>query len=159
MIKSQTHTFFYKWSNIFLLDLKVLINYLINIKIWGCFLRDGVGPLHRAEGNKDRFMHRDIVQHVMLFFAKRNMPRGWNISSKCYWLVPKERNSVSGVAVSKYRLEFHRASLRRTGPSMPKAKNREIKRICSKCWRRNGKKYRNPSLSNWWTPWPAAVGL
>ena len=48
-----------------------------NIMVWGCFSRDGVGPLHRVEGIMDRFVYKDIVEKTMLPFAKRQMPRGW----------------------------------------------------------------------------------
>ena len=48
-----------------------------NIMVWGCFSRDGVGPLHRVEGIMDRFVYKDIVEKTMLPFAKRQMPRVW----------------------------------------------------------------------------------
>lgn len=41
-----------------------------SIMVWGCFTRNGVGPLVRIEGNMDRFMYRDILEKHMLPWAK-----------------------------------------------------------------------------------------
>lgn len=48
-----------------------------NIMVWGCFSRDGVGPLHLIEETMDRFVYRDILKDVMLPHAKDKMCRGW----------------------------------------------------------------------------------
>lgn len=48
-----------------------------NIMVWGCFSRDGVGPLHRIDGIMDKEMYRDILTNVMLPHAKDKMCRGW----------------------------------------------------------------------------------
>lgn len=48
-----------------------------NVMVWGCFSRDGVGPLHRINGIMDRFVYADILGNQMLPHAKDKMKRGW----------------------------------------------------------------------------------
>ena len=48
-----------------------------NVMVWGCFRRDGVGPIHQVTGIMDKEMYKDIINRVMLPHAKRVMPRGW----------------------------------------------------------------------------------
>lgn len=48
-----------------------------NIMVWGCFSRDGVGPIHRIEGIMDQTMYLNIIKTVMLPHAKGKMGRGW----------------------------------------------------------------------------------
>lgn len=48
-----------------------------NVMVWGCFSRDGVGPLHKIDGIMDRFVYADILKNNMLPHAKSKMPRGW----------------------------------------------------------------------------------
>lgn len=48
-----------------------------NVMVWGCFSRDGIGPLHRINGIMDKFMYADILKKHMLPHAKLKMPRGW----------------------------------------------------------------------------------
>jgi hypothetical protein len=129
-----------------------------NIKVWGCFSRDGVGPLHRAEGNTDLFMYKNNVQHTRLPLAKRNIPRGWiyqqDNEQPCNGLVSKEINSDYRLAITKSRPESHRASLGGTGPSMQRPKTVKSKRFFLNAEGRMGK---NTDWSNWWTTCPSAV--
>jgi hypothetical protein len=67
------------------------------------------------------------MQHVMIHFAKQNMPCGWQDNDPkhilpCFRLVPKERKSGYGMTVSKSRPESHRASLGGTSPSKKRPK-------------------------------------
>lgn len=48
-----------------------------NIMVWGCFSRDGVGPIHQIDGIMDRFVYKNIVNSIMLPHAKDKMARGW----------------------------------------------------------------------------------
>lgn len=48
-----------------------------SILVWGAFSWFGIGPLHLIEGNMDRFQYRDILQNVMLPYARGQMPGGW----------------------------------------------------------------------------------
>jgi hypothetical protein len=48
-----------------------------NIMVWGSFSFLGLGPLHRIEGIMDQYQYRDILEKIMLPWAKRKMPRGW----------------------------------------------------------------------------------
>ncbi len=48
-----------------------------NIMVWGCFSRDGIGPIHRVEGIMDQYMYKDIINNKMLPHAKDKLPRGW----------------------------------------------------------------------------------
>lgn len=45
--------------------------------VWGCFSRNGIGPIHKIDGIMDRFMYADIVKNHMLPHGKQKMPRGW----------------------------------------------------------------------------------
>lgn len=45
--------------------------------VWGCFSLSGVGPLHQINGIMDSKMYKDIMETVMLPFAKKNMPKKW----------------------------------------------------------------------------------
>lgn len=48
-----------------------------NIMVWGCFSRDGIGPLHRIQGIMDQEKYKDICKKIMLPHGKDKMPRGW----------------------------------------------------------------------------------
>ncbi|CAH2099189.1 unnamed protein product [Euphydryas editha] len=48
-----------------------------NIKVWGAFSANGIGPLVEIHGNMDAVMYKDILQNHMLPFSKKNLPRGW----------------------------------------------------------------------------------
>lgn len=48
-----------------------------NVMVWGCFSRDGVGPLHRITGIMNQEMYKNICKDIMLPHAKDKMPRGW----------------------------------------------------------------------------------
>ena len=48
-----------------------------NIMVWGCFSRDGTGPLHRIDGIMEQNQYKEIMKNVMLPHAKDVMPRGW----------------------------------------------------------------------------------
>lgn len=48
-----------------------------NVMVWGCFSRDGVGPLIRIEDTMDRFVYKDILENHMLPHARHYMARGW----------------------------------------------------------------------------------
>lgn len=48
-----------------------------NVLVWGCFSRDGVGPLHRINGIMDQVMYKNICKNIMIPHAKDKMPRGW----------------------------------------------------------------------------------
>jgi transposase len=48
-----------------------------NVMVWGCFSRDGLGPLHLINGIMDGPMYKEIIDRVMLPHAKNKMPRGW----------------------------------------------------------------------------------
>uniref|UniRef100_A0A8R1IVS3 Uncharacterized protein n=1 Tax=Caenorhabditis japonica TaxID=281687 RepID=A0A8R1IVS3_CAEJA len=41
-----------------------------NVMVWSCFSSHEVGPLHRIRGNMDRFVYEQILQNVMLPFAR-----------------------------------------------------------------------------------------
>lgn len=48
-----------------------------NVMVWGCFSRDGIGPIHRIQGIMDQEIYMGIMKNVMLPYAKDKMPRGW----------------------------------------------------------------------------------
>lgn len=48
-----------------------------NVLVWGCFSRDGIGPIHKIDGIMDQHMYLDICKNVMLPHAKDKMRRGW----------------------------------------------------------------------------------
>jgi transposase len=48
-----------------------------NVMVWGCFSSSGVGPLHRVVGTMDQVVYKDIVEGIMLPYAKQKMGRGW----------------------------------------------------------------------------------
>ena len=47
-----------------------------NIMVWGCFSRNGVGPLYPISGIIDKTMYKGILQDIMLPYAKEKMGRG-----------------------------------------------------------------------------------
>lgn len=57
--------------------IKKLIVQEVQQKVWGCFSRDMIGPIHRIEGIMDGAVYRDIVSDKMLPHARAKMPRGW----------------------------------------------------------------------------------
>lgn len=48
-----------------------------SIMVWGCFSWNGVGPIHRIEGNMDAVKYVEILQNVMLPYAEENLPVIW----------------------------------------------------------------------------------
>lgn len=48
-----------------------------NIMVWGCFSWYGVGPIYRIEDTMNAVGYRDILQNVMLPYAKEEMPLLW----------------------------------------------------------------------------------
>lgn len=48
-----------------------------SVMVWGCFSRDGVGPLFHIEGKMDAIKYGSIVTENMLPFARNSMTRGW----------------------------------------------------------------------------------
>lgn len=48
-----------------------------SVMVWGCFSRDGVGPLHLIEGIMNGPKYTEIVQNVMLPHAKSKMAKNW----------------------------------------------------------------------------------
>lgn len=48
-----------------------------SVMVWGCFSWYGVGPLHRIEGIMDAVKYKDILENVMLPYAKGKKVRGW----------------------------------------------------------------------------------
>ena len=48
-----------------------------NIKIWGCFSFRGVGPLFWIQETMTKEIYRDILENVMLPYARSNMGEGW----------------------------------------------------------------------------------
>lgn len=48
-----------------------------NILVWGCFSLSDFGLLHRIEDKMDQVKNRQIMQNVMLPYARGHMPRGW----------------------------------------------------------------------------------
>lgn len=48
-----------------------------SVMVWGCFSRDGTGPLIQIEGIMNSEMYTDIIKTNMLPHAKNKMPRGW----------------------------------------------------------------------------------
>ena len=49
-----------------------------NVMVWGCFSRDGVGPLVRINDKMDAKLYLSIISTHMLPHAKSKMPRGWS---------------------------------------------------------------------------------
>ncbi|CAK5084012.1 unnamed protein product [Meloidogyne enterolobii] len=47
------------------------------IMAWGCFSRDGIGPLVRIHGNMTAIMYRDILANNMIPHAREKLARGW----------------------------------------------------------------------------------
>lgn len=41
-----------------------------NVLEWGCFSGYGKGSIHKIKGTMDRFMHQNILEQVMLLYAK-----------------------------------------------------------------------------------------
>lgn len=48
-----------------------------NVMVWGCFSRDGVGPLHQVEGIMDGPKYVEIIKDVMLPHATKQMHKKW----------------------------------------------------------------------------------
>lgn len=48
-----------------------------SVMVWGCFSRDGVGPIHRIEGIMDQVVYKGIIKDQMLPHARAFMSRGW----------------------------------------------------------------------------------
>ena len=48
-----------------------------NIKIWGCFSYNGVGPIFWIKQIMTKEIYRDILQDVMLPYARDNMAADW----------------------------------------------------------------------------------
>lgn len=48
-----------------------------SVMVWGCFSAHGVGPLHRIEGIMDKNKYLNILETIMLPFARRNCGRGF----------------------------------------------------------------------------------
>lgn len=48
-----------------------------NIKLWGCFSFHGVGPIIWIQETMTKEIYRDILENVMLPYARSNMGRGW----------------------------------------------------------------------------------
>lgn len=47
------------------------------INVWGCFSRDGLGPIHEIKGIMFKEDYKAILKDVMLPHAKQEMARGW----------------------------------------------------------------------------------
>lgn len=45
-----------------------------SIMVWGCFSWYEIGPLHRINNIMDQIQYRNILQTVMLSFAKKHFP-------------------------------------------------------------------------------------
>jgi len=45
--------------------------------VWGAFSAKGMGPLHRIDGTMNRKVYIDILENVMLSYAKRFLGRGF----------------------------------------------------------------------------------
>lgn len=45
-----------------------------SVMVWGCFSGFGIGPLHKIEGNMDRFQYKDILENQMVPYADEIMP-------------------------------------------------------------------------------------
>ena len=45
--------------------------------VWGSSSWCGVGPLHRIQGTMDQHMYKEILENVMLPYAKENLPLVW----------------------------------------------------------------------------------
>lgn len=48
-----------------------------SIMVWACFSWNGVGPIHRIQGNMDSKQYVDILKKVMLPWAEENLPLIW----------------------------------------------------------------------------------
>lgn len=48
-----------------------------NIKVWGCFSYNGVGPIIWIKETMTKETYRDILTNVMLPYARQNMAEGW----------------------------------------------------------------------------------
>ena len=42
--------------------------------VWGCFSYGGVGPVYRVPGIMDQFEYINILEEIMLPYAKEEMP-------------------------------------------------------------------------------------
>ena len=45
--------------------------------VWGCFSAHGMGPLHHIIDIMDRHKYLDILENIMLPFARRSLGRGF----------------------------------------------------------------------------------
>ena len=45
--------------------------------VWGCFLAQGTGPIHKINGILDRFVYKDTMEDIMLPHAEWEMPLKW----------------------------------------------------------------------------------
>lgn len=48
-----------------------------SVMVWGCFSYRGIGPLHRIDGKMDAQVYINILENVMLPFARRSFGRGF----------------------------------------------------------------------------------
>lgn len=48
-----------------------------SIMLWGAMSSRGVGPLHKIEGNMDKFQYARILNDTMMPYADENMPVTW----------------------------------------------------------------------------------
>jgi len=46
----------------------------VKIMVWGCFSYHGVGPIYWIKTIMNGYIHVDILQNTMLFYAKEEMP-------------------------------------------------------------------------------------
>ncbi|RCN53386.1 transposase [Ancylostoma caninum] len=45
--------------------------------VWGCFSARGMGPLHHIQGTMDRHVYKDILENVMLPYARQSLQPGF----------------------------------------------------------------------------------
>lgn len=72
-----------------------------SVMVWGCFSRDGTGPLIHVEGIMNSQVYTDIVKSNMLPHAKDKMPRGWIFQQDND---PKHRSAHSKAFFQKNRI-------------------------------------------------------
>ena len=48
-----------------------------NVMVWGCFSRNGVGPIVQIEEKMNAIVYRDILRDAMVTFAERNMAQSF----------------------------------------------------------------------------------
>ena len=48
-----------------------------SIMVWGCFSYNGIGPLYWIKEIMTKEIYRDILNDIMLLYAKENMPLIW----------------------------------------------------------------------------------